>query len=242
MYLLRLDDASEYMDVLRWKKIEELLDTYEIWPIVGVIPDNKDPELVGKYDRNPQFWAMAKTWQDKGWAIALHGHTHVYESQSGGINPVNNRSEFAGLSLDAQREKIREGILIFNRHGIKPELFFAPAHTFDGDTLRALKLESQIRVISDTVAHDIYYKDGFYFIPQQAGMVRRLPFKVVTFCYHPNNMGELGFKQLEDFIRRNKARFGSFRDLSFTNRDRSKLDHLLSKSYFCFRRIRSTIR
>ena len=170
---------------------------------------------MGKYDRNPQFWAMAKTWQDKGWAIALHGHTHVYESQSGGINPVNNRSEFAGLSLDAQREKIREGILIFNRHGIKPELFFAPAHTFDGDTLRALKLESQIRVISDTVAYDIYYSDGFYFIPQQAGMVRRLPFKVVTFCYHPNNMGELGFKQLEDFIRRNKARFGSFRDLSW---------------------------
>ena len=42
-YILRLDDASDYMDVEKWSRMEELLDKYQIKPLVGVIPDNQDP-------------------------------------------------------------------------------------------------------------------------------------------------------------------------------------------------------
>ena len=38
-YILRLDDASDYMDVKKWQRMEELLDRYGIKPLVGVIPD-----------------------------------------------------------------------------------------------------------------------------------------------------------------------------------------------------------
>ena len=45
-YLIRLDDASEYMDLDKWSRMEELLDKYNIKPIFGIIPDNQDPKLV----------------------------------------------------------------------------------------------------------------------------------------------------------------------------------------------------
>jgi len=54
----------------------------------------------------------------------------------------------------------------------------------------------------------------FYFIPQQSCHVQKLPFKVTTFCYHPNAMNKRDFKKLEDFIRKYNNKFGSFKDLT----------------------------
>lgn len=65
MFLIRLDDASEYMDFNKWSKMEALLNKYLIKPIVGVIPNNKDNNLVNKYKKDIKFWAMVRSWQDK---------------------------------------------------------------------------------------------------------------------------------------------------------------------------------
>lgn len=40
-YIMRLDDASEYMDVPKWKRMEDLLDAYHIKPLVGIFPTIK---------------------------------------------------------------------------------------------------------------------------------------------------------------------------------------------------------
>lgn len=119
--------------------------------------------------------------EKKGWIIALHGYEHVFETTSGGINPVNNKSEFAGVNLEKQKKKISAGIEIFNENNIYPKVFFAPAHTFDENTLQALKDCSDIRIISDTIANDSYYYNGFTFVPQQSGKVRNLPLKLIHF-------------------------------------------------------------
>ena len=66
----------------------------------------------------------------KGWTIAMHGYTHVYSSEDGGINPVNLRSEFAGHSIIEQRKKISAGLKILMKNNLYPKLFFAPAHHF----------------------------------------------------------------------------------------------------------------
>lgn len=122
MYLIRLDDASEYMDIEKWKRMEALLDKYDIKPIYGIIPNNKDSELL-KYEKVERFWKIMRDWRDKGWIPALHGFTHVFETDEGGINPVNNRSEFAGVALDIQKQKIREGYKIIKGEGIEPKIF-----------------------------------------------------------------------------------------------------------------------
>lgn len=231
-YIMRLDDASEYMDVEKWQRMEDLLDKYHIKPIVGVIPDNQDPDMVGVYPKDEQFWKKVQRWKKKGWIIALHGCTHVFETREGGLNPVNDRSEFAGVPLERQKEKIRAGVRILREHGIEPEIFFAPAHTFDENTLIALKEESDIRIISDTIANDIYFENGFYFIPQQSGRVRKLPFKVCTFCYHPNTMEDLSWKVLEDFLQKNANTFTDVGRFELDKRKLTAMDRLLKKVYF----------
>lgn len=233
-YILRLDDASPFCNLKNWDRMEELLDRYGIAPIAGIIPDNKDTSLL-TYPYDADFWRRVQRWQNKGWCIALHGYDHVYRSPSGGINPVNRRSEFAGLTLREQEAKIKKGIAVLSRHGLNPKVFFAPAHTFDHNTLKALKNKSKIRIISDTVANDIYFKHDFYFIPQQAGAVRRLPLKIVTFCYHPNGMNEADFARLEQFINRHQSRFVGFDDLKMTRRSKSLYDGLLSLVYLNLR-------
>lgn len=242
MYLIRLDDASEYMNIAKWEKIENVLDKYGIIPIVGVIPNNQDDEFINKYQRDLKFWNKARRWQLKEWSIALHGYKHVCQTNSGGLNPVNLRSEFAGVKLEEQRLKIKEGISIFEQHKISTKIFFAPSHTFDSNTLEALRLESDIRIISDTVSNDVYKEGEFYFVPQQSGHVQKLPFKVTTFCYHPNNMEEQDYIVLEKFISENIDKFAELNDLNFTNRRLNLYDVILRKLYFLMRKIRNKLR
>lgn len=242
MYLLRLDDASEYMDIGKWEKVEEILDKYNIKPIVGIIPNNEDETFVDKYERNFDFWNKARMWKLKGWEIALHGFNHVYSSDSGGVNPVNYRSEFAGVPLEEQKMKISNGIKIFKENGLETQIFFSPSHTFDMNTIKALEIESHIRIINDTVANDIYKEGEFYFIPQQSGHVKWLPFKVTTFCYHPNNINEEEVKRLESFIRKNRHKFVTFKDLRLNNRKLGIYDRCLRKLYFSFRKIRNKLK
>ena len=55
------------------------------------------------------FWNYVKSLQAKGYTVAMHGYEHVFCSPHRGM--VTNRigSEFAGLSLEQQIEKIKKG-------------------------------------------------------------------------------------------------------------------------------------
>lgn len=235
-YIIRLDDAAEKMNIDNWEKMENILDRYDIKPLVGVIPAIKDEDM-NKYEFDESFWNKVKCWEKKGWIIALHGYEHVFETTSGGINPVNNKSEFAGVNLEKQKKKISAGIEIFNENNIYPKVFFAPAHTFDENTLQALKDCSDIRIISDTIANDSYYYNGFTFVPQQSGKVRNLPFKINTFCYHPNTMSDNDFKLLERFIIDYRKYFVDF-PTNTVNRKRNLIDNLLKIIYFGKRKLK----
>lgn len=226
---IRLDDACPNRDIDKWDRMEILLDRYGIKPLVGIIPDCKDPDM-DKYGEDEDFWSIRiPAWKEKEWTLALHGYQHIFNTDHAGINPVNNRSEFAGLSYDVQREKIRRGYELLKEHGITPLVFIAPAHTFDENTLNVLYKETPIRVISDTIANDVYFKDRFLFIPQQSGKVRRLPFKTITFCYHPNLMEDKDFLELEVFLK--SRRINSF-EIPKTKRKLCIIDYLLMKMYF----------
>lgn len=240
-YLIRLDDASPTMDRGKWNRIEGLLERYKIHPMVGIIPHNEDPKQ-SVYPEDPEFWNKVLQWKNKGWAIALHGYNHCYSSDCGlkGLNPMWRRSEFAGLSLDEQKYKIRKGVSILLEHGLEPEYFFAPSHTFDQNTLVALYEESKIRVISDTVATQPYRYEEFFFIPQFGGRCREMWLPgVFTFCFHPNSMNDRDFEKLEVFLSKHKGAFISFDSLDLKQvGGMSLFDRLLSWAFFKLRKYR----
>lgn len=227
---MRLDDACERRDIEKWDRMEKLLDKYFIKPLVGIIPHCEDP-MMNQYNIDKFFWNRVDEWIKKDWTIALHGYNHVYSTTCGGINPVNKRSEFAGEPLDKQKEKIRKGISIFEKHGIYPKVFFPPSHTFDLNTIEALKTEGSIRIISDTIANKPYLEYGITFVPQQSGKVRKLPFNTVTFCYHPNSMDESDFLELEKFICKWRKKFINF-PMNETTRKKNLLDKFIHWLYY----------
>lgn len=242
-YLIRLDDACPTMDSLKWQRMEDLLDAYGVRPMVGIIPANDDPKQ--KIDvEDPEFWTKAKTWEKKGWSIAFHGYDHCYISNKGlsGLNPIWARSEFAGVPLAEQKKKIREGMKIFNSHDIYPKYFFAPSHTFDVNTLQALREESDIRIISDTIATRPYHRGDFAFIPQLGGAcVDMRIYGVWTFCLHPSAMTEEDFVATEKFLQAHKDKMLGFDELNLTKlKNKNLMSHLLSWAYFTRRRLKGT--
>ena len=240
-YLIRLDDACPTMDAAKWQRMEDMLDRYGVRPMVGVIPANSDP----KQKINPEdttFWTKVKSWVNKGWAIALHGYDHCYISEDGlkGLNPLWARSEFAGVPLEKQKEKIREGVKIFRSHGIDPKYFFAPSHTYDKNTLVALKEESNIRIISDTIATKPYKEGDFTIIPQLGGHCSEMKIPGVwTSCFHPNSLTDTQFNALEAFLMKHKGEFISFGDIDLSNIDKKDaVSQIMSWCYFTMRKIK----
>ena len=119
-YFMRLDDACEKRNIQNWARMEDLLDRHGIAPLVGIIPHCEDPDMVG-CPMDPAFWGdTVSRWVRKGWTPALHGWNHVCITHEGGLNPAQKRSEFAGVPLDVQKQKITDGVAVFQEHGIEP--------------------------------------------------------------------------------------------------------------------------
>ena len=236
-YLFRLDDACPRMDHKKWQRIEQVLDKYGVKPLVGIIPNNEDP--VTSIDAcDAQFWSLAKSWANKGWKIALHGYNHVCTTETGGMNPVHKRSEFAGLPYEQQCEKIKNGYSLLKQHGIETEWFFAPSHTFDENTLKAIRECTPIKYISDMIATKPYLSHGFTFVPCQMGRLREMPIPGYwCACYHPNIMKDEEFVVLENFLSAHKDEFVSFDELPDAG-DKSLLDRMLGFAYYSLRKIK----
>ena len=62
-YIMRLDDACQKMNLENWDRMERLLTKYDIKPLVGVIPNCKDPDM-DKYDWDePGFLERKERWR-----------------------------------------------------------------------------------------------------------------------------------------------------------------------------------
>ena len=79
--LIRMDDISENMNWALMDKCEKLFDKFKIKPLLGIIPINKDPELL-KFPKNDRFWERVESWKNKGWEISMHGCNHLYTQKS----------------------------------------------------------------------------------------------------------------------------------------------------------------
>ncbi len=210
--LIRFDDISDHMNWKLMNKSEEIFDKYNIKPLLGVIPNNKDKEFLN-YEKKENFWQKVRNWQDKGWEISMHGLTHVYDKETNKKDffGYGGRSEFYGHSLEVQIEKISKGLKIFQSEGIKIRSFFAPNHTYDINTFKALK-ENNLTKIIDGYGFFPYQEYGIHFIPQLFYKEIMLPFGIQSTQVHLNYMDENKFIKFQNFILRNKKKIINFDD------------------------------
>jgi len=182
-YLVRFDDICPTMNWSNWDEMEQILVETGIRPILAVVPDNRDPKLM-QDPPEPAFWDRVRAWQARGWTIALHGYQHTYINAEPGLLGLNRQSEFAGLGYEEQLGKLRNGLAVFAREGVRVDAWVAPSHSFDWVTVAALEAVG-IRTVSDGMGLAPFRDPlGSIWVPQQFANLRPMPFGIWTFCYH----------------------------------------------------------
>jgi predicted deacetylase len=215
------------MNYENFSLIRSLFHKYQIKPIIGVIPNNEDIELKRQAGRESisqeRFWSEIRELKQKhGWAIALHGYNHVYVTNDSGIFNINPCSEFAGLPLSLQEEKIRKGKAIFELNGLAIDAFMAPGHSMDWITVEALK-KNDIFVVTDGYCAYPYERNGMLFVPQVWARPHKGLYGVDTTCFHINFWESHMFERLERFVQENRVHCGTFWDVVSTARSSDSL-------------------
>lgn len=181
--LIRFDDICPTMNWEEWNRAELLLNKYQVKPLIGVIPNCMDPDLQIDNER-PDFWEWVRRKQLDGYAIAMHGFNHVFCSPCSGILTTRNESEFAGMPFDNQLDAIRKGKEIFESHGIYTDIFFAPGHSYDENTIKALSI-CGFKYVSDGKSSRSYLWHGLKFLPcRNSGGPMKRGERYSTSIYH----------------------------------------------------------
>ena len=239
--LIRIDDVCENMDWELMKKLEKLFDEHSIKPVLGVIPNNQDKEFLS-FSRNEDFWNQVRSWQDKGWEIAQHGYTHIYDKlckkKSDYFN-YGGGSEFFGHSLETQILRIKKGLQKFKDEKVKIRTFFAPNQTYDKNTFIALK-ECGIYEIIDGYGLMPYTENKISFVPQLFEKVFLLPFGIQSTKLHLHPWKEEDFYNFEKFIKKNVNKINNHDDAlkKINNNLFYKIIKELTKITLKFKRIR----
>lgn len=209
---VRLDDITPDMDWEKFRRLEKILDENKITPLIGIVPDNQDPNLM-RNEPMPEFEAQIKVWEEKNWVLAMHGWKHIYTTKKGGLFPLNHFSEFAGVPKNKQREMIYDGKEKLQKMGIVTNVFMAPAHSFDKHTVSLLK-EAGFQYITDGFGQIPYKWKGLTFLPiafQRSKDIEKSE-GYTTLVFHTNTMNEQDFVDFERVIEKHKQDFISYNE------------------------------
>lgn len=209
-FFFRLDDIAPNMNWDNFNFLVSIFKKYNIKPLLAVIPDNKDPKLLG-YPADPNFWGIMNELRQNGWVIGQHGYQHMSKG-GGGTLSIHNSGEFGGLDFKFQESMIASGKKIIKTNLVNPEIFIAPRHSFDKNTVEALKING-INYISDGIALYPFKKWGIVWLPQILWRPRKGLFGMITVALHINTMGLEEINNLEKFIKENRGKIGNFSEL-----------------------------
>lgn len=240
-YVLRVDDIHPKMNLSNFNRLMDIFCKYNVKPLIGVIPNNKDKSLcLGQAIEG--FWNFVKDMQDRGKVdIAMHGYTHEYSTKNGGLlgkYRFKRQSEFAGLTRKEQEYKIINAKQIFIEKGLDTEIFMAPGHTFDKTTLEVLS-EYGFKYITDGIGIYPFKLKKILFVPQQIANPRKFLFGTITICIHINKLESVYLDQIEAFIIKNRDDIVSFSTLTKIKKIYSKpVNALFRILYYCACRLK----
>lgn len=212
-YIFRMDDICPQMNWENFRRYEKLFDKYDIKPLIGIIPNNKDKNISFSNKVNEkQFWKEMQKLKKKSWSIAQHGFEHIsYKKLGGGILNISNKSEFAKIDFKIQFDKLEKGLKIMKKNNLQTDIFMAPSHSFDENTLKTLE-KLKFKFITDGFELYPIKKNNLIFVPQLLSFPIKIPFGVQTICIHSNKINKKSFKKLEKFLSKNKNNCIKFED------------------------------
>jgi predicted deacetylase len=201
-YLFRLDDITPTMNQAVFDECLQIFMARGIKPILGVVPENHDPALVVS-PAAPRFWDLIRSLvSENKITLAQHGLHHIYHRSSQSLlfkYGIGSLSEFSGLQHDIQRNLIIRGQEILKEQGLETDIWMAPNHSYDENTLKAL-VEAQFRYVTDGIGLYPFRRNNLFFVPVISGKPRYIPCGMTTICLHPNTMTSVDIERLNSFF------------------------------------------
>lgn len=209
---IRMDDITPDMDWAKFLRFKELCDLYQVKPLIGVVPENQD-SMLHIDEAREDFWEYVLQLQKDGWSIAQHGCTHIYSTKKKGCFPLNALSEFAGRSYEEQYATLKRGKQMLEEHGIYTDMFMAPAHSYDKNTLKALKALGFTK-LTDGFGETPYRWQELVFYPisfkQSSSLKKKKGY--TTFVIHANTMSDKDFERYENLFQAYSDRLISYNE------------------------------
>ncbi|MBD5458183.1 MAG: DUF2334 domain-containing protein [Lachnospiraceae bacterium] len=240
---VRMDDITPDMNWENFRFFQELFEKTGITPLLGIVPECRDEKLHCG-ERRENFYEVMRELQAKGYSFAIHGCYHLYTTKKGGLFPLNNISEFAGIPYEKQKEMLAFGKTKLKEQGIDTNLFMAPAHSYDNNTLRALR-EIGINKVTDGFGKNPYTYKGLTFYPISFLLSRSLRQKdgVTTLVLHANTVTEADKKRYQrifDEYGKNMISYSEYLEMKPVKRNFPGRigEYLLAKGKFLAGRIR----
>ena len=207
---IRMDDITPDMDWAKFLRFKELCDLYQVKPLIGVVPQNQDSMLSIDEPRK-DFWEYILQLEKEGWIIAQHGCTHIYSTNKKGCFPLNAISEYAGISYEEQLASLQKGKKLLEEHKVYTDIFMAPAHSYDMNTLKALKACGFTK-LTDGFGDSPYIWKELIFYPisfkQSTSLKKNKGY--TTFVVHANTMNDKDFERYEKLFEEYRDRLISF--------------------------------
>lgn len=187
---VRMDDITPDMNWENFEFFQSLFDEAEITPLLGIVPENRDENLKREAP-NRDFYKVMEELKKKGYSFAMHGCYHLYTTKSGGVFPLNHFSEFAGLPFEKQKQMLILGKEKLKEYGIETDIFMAPGHSYDKNTLKALR-ELGFTKITDGFGKKPYTSREITFYPIAFHLGSSLKKKkgMTTMVIHSNTVTE----------------------------------------------------
>lgn len=220
---VRFDDVCPTMNYEKFEIANQKLRLYGIKPLLGIVPYCKDEELMIETPHE-DFWEYMRSLKAEGYSIAMHGYTHVCDSSGKGIVSRGRRSEFAGYPYDIQYEKIKKGKKIMERNGVDTTIFFAPAHSYDKNTLKALA-SNGFKYISDGKSNKSYRQNGIECIPCRYNGLPRIgnrgyylvPLHTSQWVLSEKEINEINFLKICDTYHKDMINYSEFMEQKIGN-------------------------
>ncbi len=194
---VRMDDITPDMNWENFYFFQALFEKAGITPLLGIVPENRDENLKREAPHKDFYKIMAELGK-KGYCFAMHGCYHLYTTKRGGLFPLNHFSEFAGVPYEEQKKLLTLGKRKLEEYGIVTDMFMAPAHSYDKNTLKALK-ELGFTKMTDGFGKAPYRYGGFTFYPIAFRLNSALKKNdgVTTMVLHANTVSEADKKRYE---------------------------------------------
>ena len=198
--VVRLEDICPTMDLDKFALYKNFFDETDIKPLLCIVPDNKDPKLVkGTFNRD--FWGLMRRLKDEGWTIGMHGTHHLSTGKSAGILCGDVPTECAGRTYESQLKMLREGKHLLSQNGLDTEVFVAPHHSYDRNTLKACS-KLGLRYVSDGMSKHPYMLEGVKCIPATP-LWKYHRSGVLTMCVNCSLENLDGRETIFEFLREN---------------------------------------